>query len=126
MAGFDRVIDPISRDYVSDSSGGRQKTRDASTAIYHQIITKLGKWVGDPTAGSRFFTLGRAKNPISTPQTIRDISIEALTPLVEDERITEPEFEQERTLDRVLTAINVRDIQSGETLELLNLLPLSF
>lgn len=126
MAGLDRVIDPLTKDYVSDGAGGRQKTRDASTAIYHQFLTRLGKWIGDVDAGSRFFTLDRAKNPISSPLTIQDIATEALTPLVDAERITAPTFRSDRSLERVITAIDVTDIQSGESLNLLNLLPLSF
>ena len=126
MAGFDRVIDPVSRDYVSDGKGGRKKTRDASTAIYHQFITQLGRWIGGPDKGSDFFKLDRAKNPLSKPMEIQDIAVAALAPLVEEERITEAVFEQDRSIDRVLTKINVTDIQSGEKLELLNLLPLTF
>jgi phage gp46-like protein len=52
MAGRDRIIDPATKDYVKNSTGGYATTTTIGTQIYHQMSTKLGHWWGDPTAGS--------------------------------------------------------------------------
>jgi phage gp46-like protein len=123
-AGKTRVLDPITRDYVLDEDRGAvQVVRDARTAIYHQIQTKLGQWWGDPDAGSRMFELERAKSLLRTPIVIQDIFSEALQPLVDDGRITDPEFETERRIDRITTSVTTTDVQTGEELELTDLLP---
>ncbi len=123
MAGLDRVIDPVTKDYVSDGNGGRLKTRTARTAIYHQLITRLGQWWGDPTAGSGFFELARSVSTLQTPRVIEDVTTQALKRLVDLGRITAPVFETERVGDRVNHSVTVTDIQSGETLKLTSLLP---
>jgi phage gp46-like protein len=124
MAGKSRVIDPITKDYVLDEARGTvMVVRDARTAIYHQVQTRLGQWWGDPGAGSRLFELERAKSLLRTPIVIKDIFSEALAPLVEDGRITEPAFESLRTIDRIDTSVTTSDMQTGEELELTDLLP---
>ena len=124
MAGFDRVIDPFTKDYVrNDAISSVAKSRNALTAIYHQFLTELGQWWGDPDAGSRFFTLARAKNLQSSPIVIQDITSRALQPLIDDGRITAPSFQSERLTQRVNQEVNVTDLQSGEQLELTDLLP---
>lgn len=123
MAGRDRQIDPILKDYIRDEFGEALTTRTAITSIYHQIAGELGQWVGDPGAGSEFFQLKRAKNPLSSPQVIRDITNRALAPLVNAGDITEPEFEQIRFIDRVDSSVVTEDLQSGELLDIVDLLP---
>lgn len=124
MAGKTRVIDAQTKDYVTNDAGnGTKTTRNASTAIYHQIKTQLGEWWGDPTAGSRMFELDRAKNALASPLVIQDIWSEALQPLINDGRITVPVFETERLTDRVNIEVTSTDLQSGEQLELTDLLP---
>jgi phage gp46-like protein len=124
MGTINREIDPETGDYVFDAAtGATTTTRNALTVIYHQVKTRLGQWWGDPEAGSRMFELRRAKNLLRTPIIIQDIFSEALTPLVEDGRHTEPEYESERTGDRVTTKVVVTDTQSGDQLQLTELLP---
>lgn len=122
MAGFNRTIDPQTRDYVSDGDGGTKKSRTAETPIYYQVKTQLGQWWGDPAAGSRFFELERSKSSLRTPVVIRDIFSQCFAPLVADGRITEPELESERRGDRIDTQIESIDLSTGETLDLVNLL----
>jgi phage gp46-like protein len=123
MPGRDRVIDPLSKDYKADANGLREMTRTARTAIYHQLLGKKGQWMGDPDAGSEFHLLSRAKNPTTSPRVIRDIMTRALQGLIDEGRITVPTYEQERTIDRVTTSLVTIDQQSGETLDLVDLLP---
>lgn len=124
MAGVTRVIDPNTRDYVADTARGtNQTTRNASTPLYHQFKTMLGQWWGDPTAGSRFHELRRAKSLLRTPVIIQDMANEAARPLVDAGQITELDFDSERITDRINTSMTATDIQSGEELELTDLLP---
>lgn len=124
MANLSRTIDPITRDYIADTStGGTETTRNALGAVYHQAKTKLAQWWGDPEAGSRFSDLDRAKSIMRTPIVVQDIWIELLTPLVDAGLITEPEFESERIIDRVNTKVVVIDLASGLELDLTDLLP---
>ncbi len=124
MAGLDRVIDSNTGDYVrDDATGAVTKTSNASTAIHHQVKGIRGQWWGDPDAGSRLIELERAKSLLRTPQVIADILTQALQRLIDDGRITAPTFEQQRMIDRIDTSITVEDLQSGETLQLRDLLP---
>ena len=124
MAGRDRVINPITRDYVRDEATGTSKTtRNASTSIYHQAATRLGQWWGDPKAGSLLYQLERAKSLLRTPVIIRDIFSQFLQPLIDKGAITPPSFESLRRVDRIDTEATVLDLQSGEELKLSDLLP---
>ncbi len=123
MAGRDRQIDPATKDYIRDEFGEALTTRTAITSIYHQIAGELGQWVGDPEAGSEFFQLKRAKNPVTSPRVISDILNRALAVLVNAGDITEPAFEQVRSIDRVDSSVFTEDIQEGERLDHVDLLP---
>lgn len=123
MAGKDRRIDPVTRDYIADDAGGWEYTRTAATAIYHQVQGELDRWAGDPERGSRFYTLARAKSSLRTPQVVVDIARQALEPLVAEGRITEPEVEIERDRDRIRMQVVVTDLSTGEELDLTELLP---
>jgi phage gp46-like protein len=126
MSGLDLRIDPLTRDYIFDSSTGTwETTRSAETAVYHQIVGDYGAWVGDPEAGSRFFELARGKSTLKTPAVVADILAECLQPLVDDGRISEPVTNTERqAVDRVAAETTVIDLQTGEELDLVDLLPL--
>jgi phage gp46-like protein len=52
LPGLDRQIDPSTRDYVDAAGGEYAETLTMGTAIYHQMLTPLDGWCGDPTAGS--------------------------------------------------------------------------
>lgn len=122
MAGLDRSIDPLTRDYVEDGAGGWETTRDASTAIWHQVQGRLGGWAGDPQAGSRFHTLARAKSSSRTPAVVADIARGALRPLVAAGLISEPDIIVERDRSRIASETTVTDLQTGEQLDLTDLL----
>lgn len=123
MAGRDRIIDAITRDYVKDENGECTTTRTAATSLFHAVRQKKGQWVGDPDGGSEFADLSRAKNTLQSPRVIRDIFTRAARRLLEAGRIGEAEFEQIRKSDRIDSNITVLDLQSGEKIQLLDLLP---
>jgi len=124
MAGTDRVIDPTTRDYVLDETTNSYETsRSARSAVYHSIIGHRGKWAADPEYGSRINELLRTQNSFRTPAVIRDMLNEALSLLIEDGRIAEPEVVIERDKSRVLIEVTVLDLHSGETIDITDLLP---
>lgn len=124
MAGFDRILDPISKDYLVDTSNNSwQKTRTARTAIHHAILGYRGKWCGDSEYGSRLYELLQGKSTLRTPKVLEDIITEALQRLIDAGRISAPEIITERTLDRTAIEVVVTDLHSGEELDITNLLP---
>lgn len=52
MAGRDRLIDPVTRDYIKDANGGYKTTNTIGTQIYHQLAGKRNHWCLDGDAGS--------------------------------------------------------------------------
>lgn len=127
MAGRNRRIDPLTKDYVADGSGSYTYDDDPRTVIYGQVMTRKGQWWGNPEAGSRLWELARAKShSVRAPQTVRDVWSELLRPLVERGRIEEgPEVSATRTIDRIDLTVTVRDPQTGDPVELTDLLPLT-
>lgn len=122
MAGLDRVINPETGDYVETAEGQWETTRNAQTAIYHQIRTKRNGWAGDPDAGSDFHELDRGKSTLRTPVVIRDMTERALAPLVDEGRITEPDIDVERDGTRAAQEATVTDLQSKEEIGLASIL----
>jgi hypothetical protein len=119
VAGRDRVISQVTRDYVRDDYGSFETTRTAATAVHHQLHGVLDTWPGDPDAGR-----DTSKEP-STPDdpnqlagfenSIRD----ALKRLEVEGRIANVDVlvEAHDTVPgRTLVAIEADDLQSGETL----------
>lgn len=123
MPGLDRRIDPATRDYISDGSGGYEKTRTAETAVYHQMRGNLGQWALDPDAGGRLYELARAKSGLRTPVIVADMLEELLKPLVREGLIGDPTIIVERELDRIADETTVVDLTSGEQLPLVSLIP---
>lgn len=123
MAGTDRVIDPVTRDYVEDGAGGWEETRNASTAVYFQVQIEKGNWAGRPGAGSRFHQLARAKSSQRTVAVLSDMAREAMQPLVDAGLISEPTIVVERDVNRIASETTVVDQQTGEELDLGSLLP---
>lgn len=122
MPGLDMKIDPITRDYVDDGEGGFATTRDASTAIVHQILTEKNHWVGDFEAGSRLYQLPH-KLSDEVVRAARDIVEEAMRPLDQAGLITDSQLTTERDVrGKLVLSGTARDIQTGE-IDLSPLLP---
>jgi phage gp46-like protein len=119
---MDRRINPATGDYVWDHSEGEPaKTRDASTAIWHQMRTKRNGWVGDPDAGNRLHEVARGKSSTRTPSAIADIIAEAMQPLAQEGLVTEPVIRTEREGDTIEARTFVTDRQSREEVDLTTL-----
>ena len=89
MAGVDRILDPLTRDYVLVAADGSwSTTRSARTSVYHSILAYRGRWVDDAEFGSRLNELSRAKNTIRMRAVIADMITEALQMLIEAGRIS--------------------------------------
>lgn len=115
MPGLDRVIDPITRDYVDDDNGGFAETPTIETSVYHQAMGHLGQWAGDAAAGSRFYTLQRENADHATMLRAKDILREAYQPLVDAGLATELTVDTDRdALNRLVVKATARDAQFGE------------
>jgi phage gp46-like protein len=124
MAGIDRILDPLTGDYVLDSSTGAWETTwSARTAVYHAILCHRGAWAADADFGSRLHTLARAKNTQRMRAVITDMITEALQPLIDAGRISEPVVLTERTVERIIVEATVTDLQTREEIDLTSLLP---
>lgn len=115
MPGLDRVISPITRDYVDDDNGGFAETLTIETSVYHQAMGHLNKWPGDAAAGSRFYTLQRENADAATMLRAKDIMREAYQPLVDAGLATELTVETDHDeLGRLVVTPTARDAQYGE------------
>lgn len=82
MSGYDRRIDPVTRDYVDDDAGGFETASAAESACYHQILGELNAWAGDPEAGSLLHTVERKQNE-RTALAAKDAVESCLRPLID-------------------------------------------
>lgn len=122
MAGYDRKIDPVTKDYVSDGKGSYVKTATCETAAYHQVQDRFGEWAGDHTAGCRAHAIKR-KNNGATMLRLKDAFHDALQVLVDNGRARDLKVELD--LDqygRRVISTQLTDAQVGP-LDVSNLLP---
>ncbi len=123
MPGRDRILDPISRDYVADGKGGYQKTTTLRTAIHHQLLDELGNWVGDPEAGSTLHEFGRAKNSEAQALRAAEAVRVALQRFVDQGLAKDLDVTVERSVEgRWVIRSSITDIQHNETIDLSDLL----
>lgn len=96
MMPFDRVIDPVTKDYVRGTNGTWTKTDTAATAVYHAVASErapeggVGGWWRDRVAGSRLHTLRREGVTSDQPRRIERLVEDALARLVQRGRISPP------------------------------------
>lgn len=123
MAGYDRRINPITKDYVDNGRGGFETTRTLETAVYHQLQGHLNKWVGDPAAGCAAFGVVR-KGARSVLHQLQDVYTAALLPFVKSGRGADLVVAIDRTQTGALAIrSSMRDIQGRGTLNIDPLLP---
>lgn len=122
MSGYDRVIDPVTKDYVSDGKGGYTKTSTCQTAAYHQVQDHFAEWAGDHTAGCRAHAIKRKANG-ATMLRLKDAFHDALQVLVDNGRardlIVKLDVDQ---YGRRVVSTQLTDAQAGP-LDISNLLP---
>ena len=119
MAGLDRVIDPITKDYVETATGNFEYTSTAQTAIYHQLNTWLGEWIGDPDAGLDRSAIPRKNNQASLDR-YRDAILQALRLLEVAGRVTNSQVSVTRNpsnINRADVDAVTTDIQNGNQID---------
>ena len=121
---YERIIDPVTHDYVPNGKGGYLKTRTASTAVYHQILDELDRWWGDSEAGSKLYLLARENAGEANLRKAAEYMKAALDPFVKAGRIAELEINVKRDArNRFVLEGGYRDVQSGEQIDLGSVLP---
>ena len=118
MPGFERILDPISRDYVSDGRGGNEKTRSARTRVFHRLQAQYARWWGDVEHGSRLYEFQRANDSADTVRALKAAVEAALQPLVEAQFIADLVVEIQRDqVGREFVYTTMRDVQTGEEID---------
>lgn len=122
MPGYDRKIDPVTKDYIDDGAGSWEQTTTIATSVYHQLQGELNGWWGDPDAGCQLFTLDGGRNGVINETRARDMVRVALKPFIKAGLAEDLSVETEREVNRLFIAASIRDIQYG-TLDLTPMLP---
>lgn len=119
MPGRDRVLDPISRDYVRDDNGSWKTTRTIATGIYHQLLGRRNQWWGDFAAGSDLYLMEQESNSPGSLELHIERVRSAIRPFEEQGLARDLEVEGERdTRHRQTTRSQVVDVQSGTEIDL--------
>jgi phage gp46-like protein len=110
----DRVLSPLTLDYVPDGRGAWQTTPTIATAIHHQLRSERNGWCLDPDAGSDLHTLARLRLTEGVALRAGDTIRAALKPLVEEGRAADVAIRAERQPGGLLALEGtVRDVQHG-------------
>jgi phage gp46-like protein len=124
MPGLDRLLDPVTRDYVPDGRGSTQKTATAQTKLHHALLGDAEKWSLDADSGSTLWQFKRSNASEEVLGQVRAAQEAALRPLMRDQIIDQLEVEGVRdTTHRFLIESEARDVQTGEQLNLSPLMP---
>ena len=115
MAGRDREIDPLTKDYVDDGAGGYENTTTVRTAGYHQLTTERDQWWADRNVGSDLHLAPQLTASATALQFIEDSVRAALQALIdaglarEQNVIVQPD---KRIPDRMLVLADLLDQNS--------------
>lgn len=119
----DRVIDPVTNDYVSNGKGSWTTTTTAATKCYLALKVARNTWVGRPGQGADFHLLERKDTDAELARAEAMLQ-KALQPLIEAGVIAN--LKTERTRDQaqrhVLNWI-ATDVQSGAPIAGAEVLP---
>jgi phage gp46-like protein len=115
MSGRSRVIDPKTRDYVSDGKGGRVTTTTVQTSLYHAFQGRRDKWGGDPEHGSDLWRFTRDRLTQDAPARAENAIRVAAQPFLDEGLLRSFEARAERDPDsgRLLIATEAVDATSG-------------
>jgi phage gp46-like protein len=124
MPGLDRVLDPITKDYVSDGAGSTSKTTSLMTQLHHQFYGRLDGWVGDPSAGSLLYKLERGRNSRAEADRAADYVRQAVQRFIDSGLASDLDVGVQRDgRGRWALYSSLRDLQSGAIIDLNPLLP---
>jgi hypothetical protein len=113
MPGFDLLIGNDG-DFVDDGKGGLELTLTAQPSIRHQILDKLGEWIGDCEAGRDILDPGGRFSTEAELTDEADRVRAALKPLESAGIISDIDIEVDRDAQgRFGLLIRCQDTQSG-------------
>ena len=112
------VFDPITRDLIDTADGWFLESTDSRTAVLFQLEARYAAWWADPTSGSRIRAIIAGDEP-PTPLELRDETLRALQPLVDEQIISELAVAlDEDEVKRTVVLISYRDRSSGHPVDL--------
>lgn len=119
----DIVIDPITKTFVEDGTGGWVESDDSRTAVFCQIESELDAWCGDPSAGSDNAKILRSTDPIEI-QDLIDSTRRAMTVMVNagivgDLTVSELDTDTAPFLGIAAMLLQWRDRASDKTVDLI-------
>lgn len=120
MPGEDRVIDPMTRDYVDDGQGSWEKTTTVATALYLQLTSELNAWAGDPEAGSELHLIAKdGKGDRVGLKKAEDFVRRAFRSFLDEGRIADLKVSVDTNqLGRLVLVMSCRDVQQGTGVEI--------
>jgi len=115
MPGLDRVIDPVTLDYVDDGAGGYLETPTIRTGVHHQLNGQLNRWPGDPAAGSERYLIRQGNIDRGALAFAEQTTRAALQPFVDagEARDVEYSVDVEPSVGRLIETIGITDIQGA-------------
>jgi phage gp46-like protein len=70
----DRLLDPVTADFVDAPGGGFEPCDDIDNMIAFSYSIPIGSWEGDPQLGHRFDELANATNTVDNRNRLRDLA----------------------------------------------------
>lgn len=112
---FDRLLDPVTHDYIDDGAGGTETTTTVATSMMSQFFITLNAWCLRGEAGNDLAKL-LAQGDIGEQviQEAREILLLAMKPMLDAGQLADPILEIEKDTEGRLVIVNsVLDVQSG-------------
>jgi len=114
MPGLDRVIDPITRDYVDDGYGGDVETTSLQPQLHHTLLDRRNQWPPFPGGGNEAHLVERLADETSMNE-LRGAYEDALRPYVTDGLAEDMVVEVTRDqLNRLAWVASLVDKQYGK------------
>lgn len=116
MPGLDRMLDPVTGDYIDAAGGEYEETVTAAPAMVHQLKGQKRRWWGDKDAGCDLYIVATKGMDGVNLARAENAALSGLQRLVEDGLIREPRAkagtssEQASRMELETTAI---DVQTG-------------
>lgn len=104
---LDRDINPQTRDYIADGTGGTRTTASAAPAVYHAITMRRGSLATRPNDGSRLHELQYAV-PEAAPLAA-ELAELALQKLIDQGRLSDVQVDAAVTNGQLVLNIAATD-----------------
>jgi phage gp46-like protein len=93
MRNLDRVIDPVTRDFVDAAAGGFVLADAVRNKLYLSFTLARGTWEGDPGLGHRFGELARVGLTDEVSLRLHDLVIDAAQWLLDSGELVQLDVE---------------------------------